>query len=46
MYLNKIKNLAENKIYLKKNYTVIIGSNPSKTARSPVLWNYFLKRIK
>ena len=47
MYLNKIKNLAENKIYLKKkNYTVIIGSNPSKTARSPVLWNYFFKKNK
>ena len=31
MYLNKIKNLAENKIYLKKkNYTVIIGLIPQK----------------
>ncbi len=47
MHLNEIQLLAKNKISIKKNnYTVIIGSNPSKTARSPVLWNYFFKKTK
>jgi shikimate dehydrogenase len=47
MQLKEIQLLAKNKINLsKKNYTVIIGSNPSKTARSPILWNYFFKKTK
>ena len=47
MCSNKIQLFAKNKISInKKNYTVIIGSNPSKTARSPVLWNYFFKKTK
>ena len=47
MYLNEIQTLVKNKINLKKkNYTVIIGSNPSKTARSPILWNFFFKKTK
>ena len=47
MYLKKIQLYAQNKIICKKkNYTVIIGANPSKTARSPKLWNYYFKRTK
>ena len=45
MYLKKLQSLIQNKIILKKKkYTVIIGANPSKTARSPALWNYFFKK--
>ena len=47
MHTNEIQLLAKNKISIKKNsYTVIIGSNPSRTARSPILWNYFFKKTK
>ena len=47
MYLKKIQTLAQNKIISKKkNYTVIIGANPSKTARSTKLWNYYFKKTK
>ena len=45
MYLKELQYLTQNKITLrKKNYVVIIGGNPSKTARSPILWNYFFKK--
>jgi shikimate dehydrogenase len=37
---NKIENLPYN------NYTVIIGSSPSKGARSPSLWNAAFQRYK
>lgn len=45
MNLSKI---IENKIVLKKNYEkcFIIGSSPSKNARSPKLWNYVYKKLK
>lgn len=47
MYSSEIQRLAENKIVLrKKNYAVIIGSNPSRTARSPFIWNFFFKETK
>ncbi len=38
----KIINLLKNKLDIneEKNFTAIIGSNPSKGARSPLLWNY------
>ena len=39
---NKILKLIENKNLLIKDnqiFTAIIGSNPSKNARSPILWN-------
>lgn len=40
-------NLIENKLNLEKDnkYVAIIGSNASKTARSPQLWNYVYKKI-
>ena len=43
-----IKKLIANKIdYLPyNNYTVIIGSSPSRGARSPSLWNAAFKRYK
>ena len=43
----KFSNLIENKINLEKDnkYVAIIGSNASKTARSPKLWNYVYKKI-
>ena len=46
--INKdLQKFAINKIKLtKKNYVVIIGGNPSKTARSPKLWNYYFKKTK
>ena len=45
MILKELQSLIQNKIILKKKkYTVIIGANPSKTARSPILWNYFFKK--
>jgi len=38
--MESINNLINNKISLSsKNFAVIIGSNPSKGARSPKLWN-------
>ena len=47
MYLKKIQKLSTNKINLnQKKYTVIIGANPSKTARSPKLWNHYFKKTK
>ena len=44
----RIKKLITNKInYLPfDNYTVIIGSSPSKGARSPSLWNAAFKGYK
>ncbi len=46
--INKaLQNFASNKIKLtKKNYVVIIGGNPSKTARSPKIWNFYFKKKK
>ena len=45
MILKELQSLIHNTIVLKKKkYTVIIGANPSKTARSPILWNYFFKK--
>ena len=45
MILKELQSLVQNKIILKKKkYTVIIGADPSKTARSPILWNYFFKK--
>ena len=45
MNLNEIQKLSQNKLsFTKKKYTVIIGANPSKTARSPILWNYFFEK--
>ena len=42
-----LQSFATNKIKLiKKNYVVIIGGNPSKTARSPKIWNYYFKKKK
>ena len=41
-----IEDLIENKIKLNKKYfCTIIGSNPSKGARSPKLWNYTYKKM-
>ena len=39
--IENLYKLIDNKINLSKNekFTAIIGKNPSKTARSPVLWN-------
>ena len=41
-----ILDLIENKIDLdeKRNFTAIIGINPSQGARSPILWNYVFKK--
>ena len=41
-----ILDLIENKIDLNenKNFTAIIGINPSKGARSPLLWNYVFEK--
>ena len=45
MILKELQSLIHNTIVLKKKkYTVILGANPSKTARSPILWNYFFKK--
>ncbi len=43
-----VNSLVENKINLPttNKYAVIIGSNPSKTARSPILWNKVYKKKK
>ncbi len=43
-----VNSLIENKINLPttKKYTAIIGSNPSTTARSPILWNKVYKKKK
>ena len=48
MKLNIISQLVENKIQIqrKKKYVCIIGSNPSKGARSPKLWNAAFKKHK
>ena len=42
------KNFIENKINLKKGkkFVSIIGSNPSKSARSPILWNRAFLKLK
>ena len=46
MNLNEIQKLSQNKLsFTKKKYKVIIGENPSKTPRSPILWNYFFDRV-
>ena len=44
----KIDKLIINKIILPRNnnYTAIIGTSPSKTARSPTLWNKVYKCSK
>ena len=44
----KIDKLITNKIILPRNnnYTAIIGTSPSKTARSPTLWNKVYKKLK
>ena len=41
-----ILNLIENNIDLdeNQNFTAIIGINPSKGARSPLLWNYVFEK--
>ena len=41
-------NIIKNKIDLKKNqkFVAIIGSDPSKGARSPVLWNKAFSKLK
>ena len=43
----KILSLIENDLIIeeKQNYVAIIGSNASKTARSPKLWNYVYKKM-
>ena len=41
-----IINLIKNKLEFdeQKNFTAIIGSNPSSGARSPILWNYAFEK--
>ena len=39
----KNKNL---KITDEEKFTTIIGSEPSRSARSPILWNKCFKRLK
>ena len=48
MSLNQIKRLVENSIDIthNKKFCAIIGSNPSKGARSPLLWNAAFKKTK
>ena len=48
MIKNNIENLIENKIRIPQNkkFCAIIGSNPSKGARSPLLWNRTFKQMK
>ena len=43
-----LSQFLNNNINLKKNnfYALIIGSNPSKGARSPKLWNKAYKKFK
>ena len=43
----KILSLIENDLIIeeKQNYVAIIGSNASKTARSPKLWNYVYEKM-
>ena len=43
-----IFNLINNKLDFNenKNFTAIIGSNPSEGARSPILWNYCFEQNK
>ena len=45
--IEEFNKLIENKINLNTNekFTVIIGRNPSKTARSPILWNKAFKNF-
>ena len=45
--IEEFNKLIENKINLKinKKFNVIIGRNPSKTARSPILWNKAFKNF-
>ena len=44
----KINRLITNKITFPKNthYAAIIGTSPSKSARSPKLWNKVYKKLK
>ena len=44
----KLSKIIKNKIIFKDNYEkcFIIGSSPSKNARSPKLWNYVYKKLK
>ncbi|AFS47864.1 hypothetical protein HIMB5_00011160 [alpha proteobacterium HIMB5] len=45
MSINLIQKFSENKIDIKyKKYCAILGKNPSKTARSPFLWNLVFKK--
>ena len=43
----KLSKIAKNKIIFKNYYKkcFIIGSSPSKNARSPKLWNYVYKKL-
>lgn len=45
MSINLIQKFSDNKINIKyKKYCAILGKNPSKTARSPFLWNLVFKK--
>ncbi len=45
MSINLIQKFSTNKISIKnKKYCAILGENPSKTARSPFLWNLVLSK--
>jgi len=48
MKINNIENLIQNniKIPANKKFCAIIGENPSKGARSPLLWNRTYKKMK
>ena len=45
---NKFQNIIDNRIALSNldKYAAIIGSHPSKGARSPLLWNSAFKEHK
>ena len=44
----QLKKLIKNKINLKpkQQFVTIIGSDPSKGARSPILWNRAFSKLK
>lgn len=44
--IDELRNLVENDIDLKNNekFCAILGLNPSKGARSPLLWNAVFKK--